>query len=41
MLMTIPFALLLAQNNHEKEWSFRASIAVPIRGAIGTLLSVV
>jgi hypothetical protein len=27
--MTIPFVSLKAQNNHEKEWSFRASFAVP------------
>ena len=41
ILMTIPFENLLAQNNYEKELSFCASIAVPVRGAIGTLLSLV
>jgi len=39
--MTIPFLVYQAQNNHEKGWSFRASIAVPVRGAFGTLLVLV
>jgi len=39
--MTIPFENIQAQNNYEKELSFCASIAVPVRGAIGTFFGLV
>jgi len=37
IVMTIPFLILKSQNTNEKEWSFCASIVVPVRGTIGTL----